>query len=144
MLEVTVICSSRFYCPIDLTVFSVLVVTLWHFHFQMAPQDISHQMDNNVLNECNLLLRPQNNMNVSPSEGGNIKNQIITSEHDVNVNRVQSPLRSNSKYITTPYVIQYHHSYILFKCGFFLDGFMVKFLERKPNHYWDLELMAYF
>lgn len=106
MLEVTVICSSRFYCIIDLTAFLVLVVTLWHFDFQMAPQDISHQMDNNVLNECNLLLRPQNNMNVSPSEGGNIKNQIITSEHDVNVNRVQSPLRSNSKYITTPYVFR--------------------------------------
>lgn len=135
MLEVTVICSSRFYCTIDLTAFLVLVVTLWHFDFQMAPQDISHQMDNNVLNECNLLLRPQNNMNVSPSEGGNIKNQIITSEHDVNVNRVQSPLRSNSKYITTPYVIRYNYFVILFKYCFLVDGFMVKFLERKPNHY---------
>ncbi|CAG9769905.1 unnamed protein product [Ceutorhynchus assimilis] len=70
----------------------------------MAPQDLPHHMDNNVLNEqCNLLLRTQNNMNVSPSEGGNIKNQIITSEHDVNVNRVQSPLRTNSKYATTPW-----------------------------------------
>lgn len=74
-------------------------------------------------------------MNVSPSEGGNIKNQIITSEHDVNVNRVQSPLRSNSKYITTPYVIRYNYFVILFKYCFLVDGFMVKFLERKPNHY---------
>lgn len=54
-----------------------------------------------MLNECSLMLRSQNNMNVSP-EGGNIKNQIITSEHDVNVNRLQSPLRINSKYSTTP------------------------------------------
>lgn len=68
----------------------------------MAPQDLPHQMDNNALNEFSVLLRTQNNMNLSPSEAGNIKNQIITSEHDVNVNRVQSPLRSNSKYLTTP------------------------------------------
>ncbi|XP_030748284.1 tyrosine-protein kinase CSK [Sitophilus oryzae] len=69
----------------------------------MAPQDLSTQMDNNVLNECNLLLRSQINMNVSPSESGNIKNQIISTEHDVNVNRVQSPLKHHSKYMTTPW-----------------------------------------
>ncbi|KAJ8936487.1 hypothetical protein NQ314_012351 [Rhamnusium bicolor] len=43
----------------------------------MAPQDISQQMDNNVVHECNLLLRPQNNMNVSPADSGNFRNQIV-------------------------------------------------------------------
>lgn len=70
--------------------------------FQMAPQDISHQIDNNVVHDCNILLR-QNNMNVSPSDSGNFRssNQIANNEHDVNVNRVQSPLKS-SKYAFTP------------------------------------------
>lgn len=72
----------------------------------MVSQDIPNQMDNNVLNECKLLLhqaatKSQINMNVSPSESGNIKNQII-SEHDVNVNRLQNPLKNNSIYMTTP------------------------------------------
>ncbi|KAF7275157.1 C-terminal Src kinase isoform X2 [Rhynchophorus ferrugineus] len=73
----------------------------------MVSQDIPNQMDNNVLNECKLLLhqaatKSQINMNVSPSESGNIKNQII-SEHDVNVNRLQNPLKNNSIYMTTPW-----------------------------------------
>ncbi|XP_018576059.1 tyrosine-protein kinase CSK [Anoplophora glabripennis] len=69
----------------------------------MAPQDISQKMDNNTVHECNLLLRPQNNMNVSPADSSNFRNQIGNSEHDVNVNRVQSPLKSNSKYSSTPW-----------------------------------------
>lgn len=68
----------------------------------MAPQDISQKMDNNAVHECNLLLRPQNNMNISPADSGNFRNQIGNNEHDVNVNRVQSPLKSNSKYSSTP------------------------------------------
>lgn len=65
----------------------------------MAPQDFSHQMDNNVMPDNNLLLRPQNNMNILPADGGNFRNQI---DHDVNVNRVQqSPLKN--KFTSTPW-----------------------------------------
>ncbi|XP_057655445.1 tyrosine-protein kinase CSK [Diorhabda carinulata] len=62
----------------------------------MAPQTLS-QMDNNVVHQCNLLMR-QNNMNASPADEVNFRNQIGINEHDVNVNNVQSPLRSSSKY----------------------------------------------
>ncbi|ERL94654.1 hypothetical protein D910_11929 [Dendroctonus ponderosae] len=93
----------------------------------MIPQDLPHQMDNNVLNECSLMLRTQNNMNVSP-EGGNIKNQIITSEHDVNVNRLQSPLRINSKYTTTP--VKSHGSKLTIDDEEYFDN-----LEELIEHY---------
>lgn len=69
----------------------------------MAPQDVSQQpVDNNVvMHDCNLLLR-QNNMNVNPMDGINFRNQNTNNDHDVNVNRVQSPVRSISKYVSTP------------------------------------------
>lgn len=67
----------------------------------MAPHELSHQMDNNIMHECNLVLRPQNNMNVSP-DCSNFRNQIGNVHHDVNVNHLQSPLRSSSKFSSTP------------------------------------------
>ncbi|XP_050519182.1 tyrosine-protein kinase CSK-like [Diabrotica virgifera virgifera] len=64
----------------------------------MAPQALpQQQMDNNVVHQCNLLMR-QNNMNTTSPDAVNFRNQIGNSEHDVNVNNVQSPLRSSSKY----------------------------------------------
>lgn len=64
------------------------------------PQEIPFQTDNKTLNDCNnILLRSQNNMNISPADSSNFRN---SDHHDVNVNRVQSPLKINTKFTTTP------------------------------------------
>ncbi|CAH1103384.1 unnamed protein product [Psylliodes chrysocephalus] len=63
----------------------------------MTPQELPQQMDIDVVHQCNLLMR-QNNMNTNPSDATNFRNHIANSDHDVNVNHVQSPLRSSSKY----------------------------------------------
>ncbi|CAH1965209.1 unnamed protein product [Acanthoscelides obtectus] len=71
----------------------------------VVPQEVPQPTDNNVLHECNLLLR-QNNMNITPADGANYRNQIVgNSEHDVNVNRVQNRIRSNTntKYVYCPW-----------------------------------------
>ncbi|XP_019866382.2 tyrosine-protein kinase CSK-like isoform X2 [Aethina tumida] len=72
----------------------------------MAPPDLPHQMDNNIQHDCNMRLRSQNNMNVTTTattttttgDCSNFRNnQIGNNDHDVNVNCVQSPLKTGSK-----------------------------------------------
>ncbi|KAG5867670.1 hypothetical protein JTB14_034124 [Gonioctena quinquepunctata] len=65
----------------------------------MAPQEMSQQMDNNVL----VVLLSQNNMNASPADSSNFRNPIGITDHDVNVNHVQSPQKSTSKYAFSPW-----------------------------------------
>lgn len=52
------------------------------------------------MHECNLLIRPHNNMNVNSD--CNIKNHMGNNGHDVNVNRVQSPIRLDMKFNSIP------------------------------------------
>ncbi|CAG9855443.1 unnamed protein product [Phyllotreta striolata] len=67
----------------------------------MGPQELPQQMDIDV-HQCNLLIR-QNNMNTNPANATNFRNHIANTEHDVNVNHVQSPLRTSSKYAFSPW-----------------------------------------
>lgn len=59
-------------------------------------QPVQTNPENNPMHECNLVIRPQNNMNFSTD--CNIKNHMGNNGHDVNVNRVQSPIRSDIKF----------------------------------------------
>lgn len=54
------------------------------------------------MRECNLLIRSHNNMNVNSD--CNIKNHMGNNGHDVNVNRVQSPIRLDTKFSSIPLV----------------------------------------
>ncbi|XP_031336019.1 tyrosine-protein kinase CSK [Photinus pyralis] len=55
-----------------------------------STSDQVRHPNSNFIHECTLFLRPQNNMNISAE--GNVKNNLGNNAHDVNVNRVQSPI----------------------------------------------------
>lgn len=66
------------------------------------PHEQARHQNSNVLHECNLMLRSQNNINVMDT---GIKNHADSNGHDVNVNRVRSPLsRADAKWTSMSYV----------------------------------------
>ncbi|XP_017767819.1 PREDICTED: tyrosine-protein kinase CSK isoform X2 [Nicrophorus vespilloides] len=68
-------------------------------HIASEPWSQEHNPDaTNLMHDCNLLLAPQNNMNIDC----NLKN-FGNNGHDVNVNRVQSPIRTDVKFNSMPW-----------------------------------------
>nr|XP_023019986.1 tyrosine-protein kinase CSK-like [Leptinotarsa decemlineata] len=67
----------------------------YHDPSWMTPHESAQKMDNNVI--VQKYTRLSQNMNSTPADS-NFRNPIGNTDHDVNVNHVQSPQRSCSKY----------------------------------------------
>ncbi|KAK9876961.1 hypothetical protein WA026_015994 [Henosepilachna vigintioctopunctata] len=65
----------------------------------IPPGEITNQMDNKLMHDTNLLLRTENNMNISTE----IKNEDLHDKRDVNTNCLITPLRINPKYCSMPW-----------------------------------------